>query len=60
VNFGAIIKLRSASSRKAVAISSNIAERMMQPSRQTSAISGRGSAQPKSSEAFEIMLKPCA
>jgi hypothetical protein len=41
-------------------MSFSIADRMMQPARQTRAMAGMSSAQPNSAPAAVIIAKPCA
>ena len=57
---GAMIRLRAGSWAKAAAMSFSMADLMMQPARQTRAISGRSSIQPNRPEAAEIIAKPWA
>lgn len=57
---GAIIRLRAGSSVRAAAMSFSIDDRMMQPARQTRAISGSGIGQSNAFEAAAIIAKPCA
>ena len=57
---GASISPRAGSSAKAMAMSFSMVERMMQPARQTFAISGSGSDQPKAFDASTSSPNPCA